>query len=709
MSTFLRAKLGLAAFVIFWFLAARGLPAAAVAIGAALAVAVAGWRLVRRAASDLDLFTAAFFTLAAVAHAVAPDATAAHMVAASFAALGLFSLAGVALGRPWTAELSRAAFAAVAETPAFIAVNSAISGLWGILFLLLGAAREWDWGAWASVAIVAFGALASILGPRLLIRIGLNRMIRAQSDYHWPAPPLGDARGPDACDVAVIGAGLGGLTTAALLADHGLKVMVFESHVLPGGFCHDWPRKAHHNGKPLIFRFDSGVHDVSGVRPGGPVTRLLERLGVARDIEWLRLDHAYRHGDRLVEPPRDWRAYVAELGRQHPESAAGIAALFEDIRTIFDSLFATGETNGGVPGAPATADALMDFPKNHPLAMRWMARPFAELVALHVSAPQARASIMALSGYVTDDPASLTCAAMVPLFGYYFFGGFYPAGGSSRLPEALVRAIAARGGEVRLKTRVARILIEDGRARGVELADGRRIVAGAVVSNADLKRTFGELVDPALLPAEFRARMAAAAPACSAFMVHLGLDILPDLRPCQHVHGDLPIGMFIPSAVDPTAAPAGYAAVELIALVPTAEAASWFPPEPSLDWKAWRRTPDYLARKAAFAERMIDAAATVIPDLRDHIVYRTEASPVTFARYEATSAGAIYGISNAGRIKGARSPIPGLYIAGAGNFGPGVEAVMISGALTAEAIAPGLLKQAPRQSEAAGAAALAPA
>ena len=87
---------------------------------------------------------------------------------------------------------------------------------------------------------------------------------------------------------------------------------------------------------------------------------------------------------------------------------------------------------------------------------------------------------------------------MVPLFGYYFHGGYYPAGGSGRLADALVEAIEARGGEVRLKTRVARILVEEGRAAGVELADGTRVAASAVVANADLKRTFLELVERAI-------------------------------------------------------------------------------------------------------------------------------------------------------------------------------------------------------------------
>ena len=70
---------------------------------------------------------------------------------------------------------------------------------------------------------------------------------------------------------------------------------------------------------------------------------------------------------------------------------------------------------------------------------------------------------------------------------------------------------------------------------------------------------------------------------------------------------------------------------------------------------------------------------------------RTDASPVTYARYDWASAGAIYGVSREGRLRGSKSPVPGLVIAGGGNAGAGVEAVVISGAEAAEALAPGTL------------------
>ena len=88
---------------------------------------------------------------------------------------------------------------------------------------------------------------------------------------------------------------------------------------------------------------------------------------------------------------------------------------------------------------------------------------------------------------------------------------------------------------------------------------------------------------------------------------------------------------------------------------------------------------------------MIEAAETVLPGLSDHIVYRSEASPVTYARYDLASAGAIYGVAGSARRIGAQEPDPRPRRRGRATHGPGVEAVVISGACAAEALVPGLL------------------
>ena len=95
----------------------------------------------------------------------------------SFAGLGLTALVSVALKRPWTADYSRAAFAAESASPIFFVVNMLISGLWAVLFLLDAAILALHAGSLATSAVFGFGALASIFGPRLFIRLILARVI----------------------------------------------------------------------------------------------------------------------------------------------------------------------------------------------------------------------------------------------------------------------------------------------------------------------------------------------------------------------------------------------------------------------------------------------------------------------------------------------------------------------------------------------------
>ena len=695
MKTFLTVKFTLIPYVAFYWLLTRGVSGWAIAAGLGLMALLEGWRVARREFFVFELGGLAIFALLGAAFLVAPDWTGGNALWLSFAGQGAVALAALAFGRPWTSDYSRAAHADAAGSPQFFAVNAIFSGLWGVLFLALALVRFLAAPGWISTLIVIVGALVSIFGPKLAIQFALKKMIAARETYRWPAPKFDETSGD--CDVAIVGAGIGGLSAAALLADAGLRVAVFDHHVLAGGYCHSYPRKARYQGQPVLYRFDAGPHDFSGVWNGGTISGLLDRLGVADRIQWARVDHSYITETGAIDPPRDWRDYARMLGERFPESATGIMSLFAAIHAIFEDMYATGQGRSGIPGLPADPAKLLAFPKEHPQGFKWMGRPFDELVAAHVGDPKVIAIINALVGYLGDGTEKLTCGQMVPIFGYYFKGGFYPVGGSSRFSDVLVEAIEERGGAMHLKTPVKRILVENGAAAGVELRDGRIVRAKAVVSNADIRRTFLELVEPTHTPDDFRRTLGSAEPATSCFTVQLGVDYVPDIRPATHVHlRGATVGIAAMSLVDPTAAPAGHAILNLIKLVPYQTAKQWFPPEEGGDeWKAWRRSDEYERRKQEFGDRMIDAAEKVLPDLRKHIVYRTDASPVTYARYDWASAGSIYGVSHAGRLKGSKSPVRNLVIAGGGNVGAGVEAVVISGANAAEALVPGLLSREP--------------
>jgi phytoene dehydrogenase-like protein len=294
-----------------------------------------------------------------------------------------------------------------------------------------------------------------------------------------------------------------------------------------------------------------------------------------------------------------------------------------------------------------------------------MNRPFVEMLNEFFRDERVKDLLCALTGYLSDDPNSLSVGDMAPIFGYHFDGGYYPVGASQALPNALVKVIEKYNGKVYLRTPVQRIIVEKDRAVGIELKDGQIHRARAIISNADTHKTFLELVGREHLPAAFAAYIDALKLSTSAFSVFLGLDIVPDLASITMLDE---LGIMIPSKLDPSLAPEGHTSMTLLKLLPQAESGSWD-----------RKAPGYSQRKREYADEMIACAEEIIPGLRQHITYRQEGSPASFARFAWTSGGCIYGPATGQARLTVKTPLKNLYVAGSGMMGGGVEAVVIAG------------------------------
>ena len=130
-------------------------------------------------------------------------------------------------------------------------------------------------------------------------------------------------------DAIVIGSGIGGLTTAGLLARvAGRRVLVLEKHTEPGGLTHTFRRDG--------FSWDVGLHYIGQLEPGSPLRAYLDHLS-GGELVWNRVPDAY---DRFVYPgidfsaPSDPAEYQRKLIDAFPAEARAIRRYFRDIRNV---------------------------------------------------------------------------------------------------------------------------------------------------------------------------------------------------------------------------------------------------------------------------------------------------------------------------------------------------------------------------------------
>lgn len=494
----------------------------------------------------------------------------------------------------------------------------------------------------------------------------------------------------DAYDAIVVGSGLGGLTSAALLARAGRRVLVVERHDRPGGYAHAFRRRR--------YRFDSAVHLVGGCDPvpfeeGGLLGRVLTGLGVRDLCDFAAVDPCYRveWPGLALDAPCGLERFVEAHVERFPAEEKGIRGFVEDCLAIRGEASRAEESGGSGPLAR---------PARFPLLLRYRRATLGQVLGDRVEEPAARAALGALWPYLGLPPSRVSFLYYATmLMSYVADGAFYCRGTFQTLADALVAALRRDGGELVLRGLVRRILVEEGRTAGVVLENGQVVRAPLVVSNADARQTVEELAGPAHFPARFRRRLRHATPSVSAFLVYAATTL--DLRAAELAHETFLyegadhdaahaggrsgepawLSMTAPTLVDPSLAPAGEHLLVLTTLVDA------------------RARPRWSEAKPALVDALLRRAERRLPGLRGALQLAEGATPRTLERYTRNPGGALYGFDvtpaqlGPGRLDN-ETPLPGLYLAGHWTRpGGGVVGVVRSGVRTAR-LALGLEREA---------------
>jgi all-trans-retinol 13,14-reductase len=500
-------------------------------------------------------------------------------------------------------------------------------------------------------------------------------------------------------DAIVIGSGMGGLTTAALLSELGRKVCVLEQHYTAGGYTHSYDRAG--------YEWDVGVHYIGDVGVKTRTRRLFDFLSDGK-LEWAPMDDEYDRfyiGDKV---------FCARAGKK--EFRDNLVAQFPDEEKAIDRYM---QLLAGVGGALSM------------LGMERMLKPWQRAVSApyrkwkmpgHVfdntydvlseltSDQDLIATICGQWGDMGLPPKQSAFLVHAMIARHYLYGGFYPVGGSWRIADSIIPKIQKAGGEVFTYASVKRILLEDGVVSGVEMEDGHRIECPCVVSSAGIDNTFRRL-----LPADvvsgfgYGDSLARVRPSIGHLGIYIGLKgtaeelglpatnfwIYPGNDYDAAVQAflkdpDAPfpvVYISFPSAKDPDYLNRhpGTATIEIVAPAPY----EWFEKWKGTTWG--KRGEEYEGFKAGLGVRLMRHLYDKLPQLEGRVDYYEVSTPLSTEWFSGYQKGELYGLDHTSeRLQqdwlGPRTRIPGLWLTGQDTLTCGVTGAMMAGVLTVTAM-----------------------
>jgi prolycopene isomerase len=508
---------------------------------------------------------------------------------------------------------------------------------------------------------------------------------------------------PEECDVVVIGAGVGGLTAAGLLAKAGLKTMIFESDTQVGGYLAGFQRGG--------FHFNTSIEWLNQCAPGGFVYNIFNHLRndfpECPSIKNIRRFKSDTFDYLLSSNPGELRE---ALIRDFPGDEPGIRAFFQDAERLGEWLRQLDNKTVGYH--------TMTWPERVRYVtgmFRWSLR-----VIRYVRTPidkGLRRYFRCGAQDVFNSQESLM-AVMVSI-AWASSGNMQtsPRGGSRVIAQWLFDYVVSAGSTVLLNQRVDRVLLDGRRhACGVVLADGRQIKARFVIAACDLQTLYQKMLPTGVISRRLLNGLCNADLYHSYFSIFIGLTCDPatlglgeetlnltrtDVARAEQSSGDPNLTLITvnaPSLRDSSLAPPGKGTLTIHCPAYFDHAGQWH------TGAGLERGEAYRFFKETFANILIDRVeAGLGSGFRQYIEIMEIATPVTYWRYTGNTKGSISGAKPTGRniragIAHYQTPVRNLLVGGhCAEYGGGVpmavKAATNASLIVMKALAPAAYKQ----------------
>lgn len=477
-------------------------------------------------------------------------------------------------------------------------------------------------------------------------------------------------------DVIVIGSGIGGLGCAALLAKKGYRPLVLEHHTKVGGYYGSFQRDG--------FFFNTGATEITGLWDGGPIDLFLQDLELNKTDYFVENSYKYKRGGKEIKAFDDVDAFKGQLASLFPEEADNLDAFFNDARISFDEWYGELHKYGTILSPEITRAVFGEFElerhtRENPNFTNWRTKSWKQKMDEYFTNQGLRDLLNSIVNHMSADLNVVPAEAVLRDYGFIRYGSFFPKGGAQKFVEAIKTFIENHGGKVLVSHRVERILTEDGAVKGVESRD-QIFHSPVVVSASDVKNSILSMVDRSELDQTYIESIQAIAMMETYFSAYLGVDMDLTHYPTMIFDDDTSLDdlfhMTIYTNADPSYAPEGMATISIRTIG-------------SYDDFPDRENREYVRKKRAVTNELIDTADEVIPGLKENIIVRFAATPRTYERYTLATEGSCEGPFWSTEVKRRyyKTPLKGLYLAGSTAYpGAGLEQALMTGIICANDI-----------------------